>query len=217
MIGRKITHMSVTYKQNQVVHVTRFGSTFRASIHTIAALDRAQARLNWLKRRGMVVPWARIVIIQPCYNTGVARSAHTHDFDCVLDVQVVGMGWARAQRFWRNLGFAAWWRTPAQGFTNHIHMALIPTGLRGHPTAAQVGQAYQHLGQRVGDYIDGGWTTTSPHRIDATSQIVDYFWHAEGLAGEHFTGYDKSWFPPNIAATVYTFNPRDLNPKGITA
>lgn len=197
------------FKQNQVVTVTRCGTTFRASIHTIAALDFTIRRLS---RR---FPWARLQIIQACYHQGYAPSAHTHDFDCVFDVRIVGLTWSRTQTFLRNAGWAAWHRTPAQGFSQHVHMALIPTGLFGHPDAETVGKAYKHLGLVVGEFIDGGPTTLG--YVAGSSQIVDYFNHAEGLAGEHFNGYDKSFFPPNIAAVVYKFNPKDLNPKGIAA
>jgi hypothetical protein len=197
---------------SKVVTVTRCGVTFRASLFTVALLDRTLRRL---RRR---FPWARLQIIQPCYHTGVDRSAGTHDKDCVLDVRIVGLTWLQAQRFLRNAGWAAWWRHtgPWAAKSNwHIHMAAIPTGLHGHPDALTVGKAYKHLGLVVGEYIDGGYTTSG--HVEASSQVVDYFNHAEGLSGEHFTGYDHTWFPPNIAATVYKFNPADVNHKGIAA
>jgi hypothetical protein len=148
-------------------------------------------------------PNSRLVILQPCYNRGVEASAGTHDFDGVLDVQITNLDWGKAQSFLRGSGWAAWHRTPAQGFSDHIHMATIPPGLSGRPTAQQVGQAYAKLGIKVGKYIDGGWTTSDPHRITATCQVADYFAHAYGLANAHTSGSDNSWFPADIAATIY--------------
>ena len=34
-------------------------------------------------------------------------------------------------------------------------------------------------------------------------QLVDYFNHAFGLAGQHEPNSDKSWFPPDIKATIF--------------
>lgn len=172
------------------------GRTFKASDWTAGHLTHT---ISVLAQKH---PDARLVIIQPCFNAGVAASAGTHDYDCVFDVQITGMTWAAAQRFLRSLGWAAWHRTPAQGFSDHIHMASIPAGLSGRPSAAQVGAAYKRLGLKVGKYIDGGVTTTGS--VVATSQIVDYFAHTFGLAGHHQPGADSSWFPPDIAATIYS-------------
>lgn len=63
-------------------------------------------------------------LTQGSYNTGVAASAGTHDKGGVVDVNVSGMSVAemyRLQLALRKAGFAAWVRTPAQGFAYHIH------------------------------------------------------------------------------------------------
>lgn len=176
---------------------TIMGRTFKCSDWTAGHL---QATIDDLAER---YPESRLVIIQPCYNTGVDASAGTHDFDGVFDVQITGMTWSKAQSYLRGQGWAAWHRTPAQGFADHIHMATIPPGLSGRPTAAQVGAAYAKLGLKVGKYIDGGWTTSRPHKITATCQVADYFAHAYGLANAHTSGGDRSWFPADIASTIH--------------
>lgn len=149
-----------------IITVQFGGKTFRCSRRTAAHLEFTAERLS--ERH----PEARIVVIQPPYNTGVAASAGTHDFDSVLDVQIVGMEWWDAQRFLRECGWAAWVRSPPT-FSWHIHMVSL-----GYPG-------------RVGVYVPG--------------QVDDYYRHALGLKGQHNSGADKSWFPPDIDATVFNF------------
>jgi hypothetical protein len=180
----------------------------RVSSHTLAArtfratgwtADHLQHTIAALKAKH---PSAQLHILQASYHTGYAPSAGTHDFDGVLDVWIEGLSWSQAQRFLRSQGWAAWHRTTAQGFTSeHIHMATIPAGLSGRPTAQQVGAAYKALGLKVGKFIDGG--ITSQGKVIGSSQIVDYFAHSFGLAGDHQSGADKSWFPADIAKTIY--------------
>ena len=171
------------------------GESFKASAWTAGHL---QHTIEVLAAKH---PGTQLVIKQPCFNTGVDASKHTHDFDGVLDVKIEGLTWAKAQSFLRSQGWAAWHRTPAQGFKHHIHMATIPPGLSGHPKAAAVGAAYQKLGIKVGKFIDGGFTTTG--KAFTSSQIVDYFNHAFGLANHHAPNSDTSWFPPDISRTIY--------------
>ena len=178
------------------------GVTFTCSEWTAGHLNDTIADL---KAR---YPRCRLEIIQPCYRSlvpggGADLSEGTHDYDGVFDVRVLGMDWDQAQSYLRWQGWAAWHRTPRQGFTDHIHMATIPRGLSGRPTAKQVGEAYAALGLKVGKYIDGGWTTSNPHRITTTCQVADYFAHAYGLANAHTSGSDKSPFPTDIARTIY--------------
>lgn len=151
-------------------------------------------------------PKARLEIIQPCYRSlvtggGADASKGTHDFDGVFDIWIHGRTGEQAQTFVRAMGWAGWHRTPEQGFSEHVHMATIPRGLSGRPTAAQVGAAYKKLGLKVGKYIDGGVTTAG--KVVATCQIADYFAHTYGLAGHHQPGADHSWFPADIAKTIY--------------
>jgi hypothetical protein len=147
-------------------------------------------------------PDKKLVIFQPCFNTGVPESAGSHDFDGVFDVWIEGMTGGVAQRFLRAQGWAAWHRHTGKFENNiHIHMATIPPGLPAKPTPTQVGAAYKKLGIKVGELIDGG--VTSAGRVKTSSQIVDYYKHAFGLKGQHTAGSDKSWFPADINKTIY--------------
>lgn len=176
------------------------GIKFTSSEWTAGHLERTIATL------AEKYPKAKLRIIQPCYRSlvpggGADASKGTHDFDGVFDVWINGRAGEDAQTFLRACGWAAWHRTPAQGFPEHIHMATIPPGLSGRPTAAQVGAAYKKLGLKVGKYIDGGLTSTG--QTFTSSQIVDQFAHAFGLSGNHQPGADHSWFPADIAKTIY--------------
>ena len=101
--------MILTADPTKLIEVTFGGMTFRASQITYANLLYAQARLA--KQH----PGAWIEVIQPCWHTGYAPSAGTHDKDAVLDVRIVGLTWPQAQRFWRECGWAAWWRPSGNG------------------------------------------------------------------------------------------------------
>lgn len=179
---------------------TILGTKFTSSQWTAGHLEHT---ITVLARRH---PKARLRIIQPCYRSlvpggGADASEGTHDYDGVFDVWIDGLSGADAQGFLRACGWAAWHRTKAQGFDEHVHMATIPPGLSGRPTAAAVGAAYKKLGLKVGKYIDGGVTTAG--RVIATCQIADYFAHTFGLANNHQPGADHSWFPASIAKTIY--------------
>jgi hypothetical protein len=68
-------------------------------------------------------------LTQGSYNAGgVAASAGTHDGGGVVDISVGGMNPAaitKAVTALRKKNFAAWHRTPAQGFSPHIHAVAI--------------------------------------------------------------------------------------------
>jgi hypothetical protein len=169
------------------------GRSFRSS-------NRTAAHLEWtigeLERRH---PDARLRIIQTCYHTGFKPSAGTHDFDGVFDVSISGLTWWAAQRFLRECGWAAWFRHTGSWAPEskwHIHMCSIPPGLGNTPTLADVLAAYHAVGIRVGDFVPG--------------QIDDYFAHALGLAGQHRAGADDSWFPDDIAATIFEHQEDDM-------
>jgi hypothetical protein len=147
------------------------GKVFKGSLRTVAHMDSMSAAAE--RKFG-----TRIHVIQPPYNTGVAASAGTHDFDCCSDIYIPGVGWWTAQRFLRARGFGCWYRHPPL-FGNHIHGFTLP------------GDAW-HFATRVGIFVPG--------------QLTDYHNHAFGLASQHTPGIDHSWFPKDIRAT--TFNLR---------
>lgn len=78
----------------------------------------------------LAAKWAGVTITltQGSYNTGVAASAGTHDGGGVVDINV--NSWssstrAAVQLALRKAGFAAWLRTPDDGFAYHIHACAI--------------------------------------------------------------------------------------------
>ena len=191
---------------HELITVTRCGHTFTASRRTVQHLDWTIARLK------RFFPWARLEIIQPCYRSrvpggGASASAGTHDYDCVFDFRIRGLGWRRAQKFLRRSGWAAFWRHTGIWSSRsewHIHAVSLPRGLPQHPTAAQVGLAYHTRGIVVGVYIDGGVTTRG--YVCASSQVVDYMASPprDALA-DHAP--DPTFHPRDIPATAYAYNP----------
>ena len=90
-----------------------------------------------------------LVLEQGSYNPGGdPTSAGTHDGGGVIDISVAGMS-ARtrtaAARALREVGFAAWVRSPAQGdWPWHIHAAAISDTDLSTPAQHQTGD--YHLG-----------------------------------------------------------------------
>jgi hypothetical protein len=103
------------------------------------------------------VPFA-IRLTQGSYNPcGVGASAGTHDGGGVVDVTVTGLTTSQRWqlvRALRTVGFAAWLRTPAQGFSYHVHAVAI-----GDPD----------VWQRDGGHV-------------ARDQVCDYYKGLNGLA-----------------------------------
>ncbi len=90
------------------------------NVRTKVMLERAE--LYWAGN-------AAFTITQGSYNPGgVAASAGAHDGGGSLDISVRGKSQADINRMVRSLrqaGFAAWARTPADGFSPHIHAIAI--------------------------------------------------------------------------------------------
>lgn len=159
----------------EVVTTTVGDKTFRAGRRTADALDHFGDVLH--NRH----PYTHFHVMQPCYNSGVAASAGTHDKDCVVDIRIDGLDWWTTQRFAREMGWAAWYRhTGAWSASSdqHVHMALLPELLD-----------LSNWTSHVGVYVPG--------------QRDDYYRHAFGLAGEHNSGSDNSWFPDQINPTIF--------------
>ena len=148
------------YYWQQVRTYTLGGKTFRCSRRTAAHIRDTQRRLTQNYGAGH-----HLRIIQGCYNTTIAASAGTHDYDCVIDLEVVGFGWDRGEKFMRNCGWAAWHRTKAQGFSgDHLHAISLPPNWDNTPTITQVQQSFKARGLEVGAWVPG--------------QVDDYYAHA---------------------------------------
>lgn len=123
-------------------------------------------------------------VIQSCYNRGVAASAGTHDYDAVLDVYIPGVNWWKQQAFLRANGFWCWYRhCPDFCGNEHIHGFTAPAN--GHKFRT-----------RVGIYVPG--------------QLSDFRAHRNGLASH---SADNSWYPPNLAATIFDLSTYQQNQR----
>lgn len=154
---------------------------------------RAIAHLDWMNRRAKKIFGVGIEVIQSAYNTTVAASAGTHNEDLVYDLYIPGVPWWRQQRFFRRHGFWCWYRHWPL-FGNHIHGFCALPGQLGSPVFA-------NRGFKVGVYVDGGYSTRGT-RV-TSSQLDDFVKKAFGLSGQHEPGSDRSWFPPDLQATVF--------------
>lgn len=161
-------------------HKTMYGRPVYGSFRTLCHLDRVDRLAR--KRFGQGV-----VVIQSAYNSTVAASAGTHDYDACLDVYIPGVSWWRQQLFFRANGWGAWYRHPPQ-FGNHIHMLSLP-----EREGESISDDYRVHGFKVGKYVDGGHSLYG--REVTSSQLYDYYVRAFGLSGKHVPGTDKSWHP----------------------
>lgn len=163
--------------------------------HSIRGSFRTICHMNRLNNLAIGKYGRELQVIQPDWNTGVAASAGTHDFDACWDVYIPGVSWWEQQRFLRKNGFACWYRHPPL-FGNHVHGFTLPPR-----EGNSISDDFKVHGFKVGVYVDGGWSTRG--RQVASSQIEDYYNHAFGLAGQHEKGSDHSWFPKDIPSTIF--------------
>ncbi|WP_205324075.1 peptidoglycan-binding protein [Glycomyces sp. YM15] len=102
----------------------------RVNTRTKNMLAAADAKLSW-----------SITLTQGSYTTGNPSSAGTHDGGGVVDVNVSGMTatqrWQTVKAM-RDVGFAAWLRTPEQGFSYHIHANAVCDTDMSAPAQRQV-------------------------------------------------------------------------------
>lgn len=175
-------------RANALVLWAHQGKRYKGTLRTVCHM----ARLNSLAKKQF---GKEIVVIQPDWNTGVAASAGTHDFDSTWDVYIPGVDWWVQQRFFRRNGFGCWYRHPPL-FGYHIHGFTLPPR-----EGESISDDFKVAGIKVGKYVDGGYSTYG--RLVTSSQIGDYYNHAFGLSGQHDAGSDRSWFPENIRATIF--------------
>lgn len=167
---------------------TTSGRAIRGTFWTLCHLNRLNNLA--LKRFGV-----EIQVIQPDWNTGVAASAGTHDFDSTWDLWIPGVDPWVQQKFFRANGLGGWMRRPPL-FGWHYHGFTLPK-----PEGKVRADDFRMMGIKVGIYVDGGMSSRGA--LVTSSQITDYHQEAFGLSNQHTPGSDKSWFPKNKDATVF--------------
>ena len=110
------------------------------------------------------------------YPNGAPDSKGTHDGGGIVDVSVAGLSatqrWQEVKAL-RTVGFAAWLRTPAQGFAYHIHAVAIgdPDIWQGPPNTGSYTNRNQvcdyHRG-RNGLSSNGADNTPAAYRVPFT-------------------------------------------------
>ncbi|MEU4443309.1 peptidoglycan-binding domain-containing protein [Actinosynnema sp. NPDC050801] len=105
-----------------------------------------------------------LTITQGSYNPGgVPGSAGTHDGGGALDISVSGMTATTrtaVTRVLRQVGFAAWVRTPAQGFDYHIHAIALGDPDQSSGAQHQSGDYYLGMNGLAGRGADDGPVVT---------------------------------------------------------
>lgn len=113
--------------------------------HTYSGVTVNERTRVLLGRAAASMGWASIPLVQGSYHKGVSASAGTHDGGGVVDVNVAGLSSSRLFTLvgaLRRAGFAAWRRTPAEGFDSyHIHACAIGDAQMA-PLAKQQVHAY---------------------------------------------------------------------------
>ncbi len=123
-----------------VTHVVTAGSRTdsyggkRVNTRTANMLRAADAMLSW-----------NLTLTQGSYTSSNPDSAGTHDGGGVVDISVSNLTstqrW-QTVRALRTVGFAAWLRTPADGFAYHIHANGISDPDMSRPARNQVHDYY---------------------------------------------------------------------------
>ncbi|EAP97570.1 hypothetical protein JNB_18908 [Janibacter sp. HTCC2649] len=127
---------------------------------------------NMLQAADNLLPRWNFSLVQGSYNPGgVGASAGTHDGGGVVDISVAGLSetqrWQQVKAL-RTVGFAAWLRTPAQGFSYHIHAVAI---------------ADPDIWQKDGGHV-------------ARDQVCDYYIGKNGLASHSADNTPTSYRMP---------------------
>lgn len=97
-------------------------------------------------------------LTQGSYSTGTGASEGTHDGGGAVDISISGVDDVDdTVKALRQVGFAAWHRTPAQGFDHHIHAVAISDTDMSPQAQAQIGDYY--LGRNG---LEGGGDDDGP-------------------------------------------------------
>jgi hypothetical protein len=164
-----------------VTSLTKLGTNRFSVAHKVNVGSRSDSyggkRVNTRTRQMLraadnLLPRWNFSLVQGSYNPGgVSASAGTHDGGGVVDVSVAGLSstqmWQEVKAL-RTVGFAAWLRTPAQGFSYHIHAVAI---------------ADPDIWQKDGGHV-------------ARDQVCDYYIGKNGLAGHGADNTPSSYRVP---------------------
>jgi peptidoglycan hydrolase-like protein with peptidoglycan-binding domain len=146
--------------------------------YTVSNVVTAGARLTYhgktmnTRTKAMLVEAERLLgtqlgVTQGSYNPGgVGASAGTHDGGGALDISVSGMSATTRNNVAKQLrivGFAAWVRTPAQGFDYHIHAIAVSDPDQSSGAQHQSGDYYLGKNGLAGRGADDG-PVVSPKR-----------------------------------------------------
>jgi peptidoglycan hydrolase-like protein with peptidoglycan-binding domain len=105
-----------------------------------------------------------VSLTQGSYNPGgVDASAGTHDGGGAMDISVSGMSSTTRTNLikaLRQVGFAAWYRTPAQGFAYHVHAMAISDPDLSSGAQHQTGDYYLGMNGLAGRGADDGPSVT---------------------------------------------------------
>lgn len=107
-------------------------------------------------------------LTQGSYHPGTASSAGTHDGGGVVDIRVTTMtenGRFLLVQALREVGFAAWYRTPAEGFDVHCHAVAIGDWEMSPEAADQVQQYFNGtngLANHAADTLPSGYPVVKP-------------------------------------------------------
>lgn len=177
---------------SRTVTITRWGKTFKTTERIRDWLDFLIWELD------LAFPDAKFRLVQATYSDG-PLSAGTHNLDDVFDLVITGADWNDVMDVLKARGAWGWFRnkgTWANRSAWHIHFGMLPPGVTYRSTMEQIGRALAAVGIKVGEYVDGGWTTSG--RIHTSSQIYDYLHDSLGLKGQHASGIDPTGRPSPI-------------------
>lgn len=170
---------------------TAYGGPIKGSRRSIAHLVVTDAACQ--ERFGV-----KLGVYQSAYNVGVEASAGTHDKDAVYDVYIPDVEWLAAQRFLRELGWAAWYRYPPT-FSAHIHMiSLGYTTPVGVYVPGQVDDYYRGALGLKGQHNSGDDPTWHPADIDST--IFDYPAWKAAQEDDMFSDEDRAKLEATLTA-----------------
>lgn len=111
-------------------------------------------------------------LLQGSYHPGVGSSAGTHDGGGVVDIRVTTMtenGRNLCVQALREVGFAAWYRTPAEGFDVHIHAVGIGDHEMSAAAEDQVQQFFNGqngLANHGADTLPSGFPVVRPTWVE---------------------------------------------------